>query len=151
MVGPVPSNTQVLSTPTPGSRAAIRAADHVSCGKRLGFRPQQEHKKGPDEALNHARAVLPNMISTLGFSSDRARESGDSSSQPPVEWACAGGSSRIAGRQSASVLRDKLERAAQQLTTSLLAILLDQLLDARKLCRSICVWLNHAVSVMGDD
>jgi hypothetical protein len=44
-------------------------------------------------------------------------------------------------------LAPQLERAAQQVTTFLLAILLDQLLDARKLCRSIGVWKNHSLSL----
>ncbi len=44
-------------------------------------------------------------------------------------------------------LSPQLERTAQEPTTFLLAILLDQLLDARPLCRSISVWRSHAVSV----
>ena len=44
-------------------------------------------------------------------------------------------------------LAPQLERALQHLTAFLLAILLDQLLDMRKLCRSIGVWRNHPVSV----
>jgi hypothetical protein len=44
-------------------------------------------------------------------------------------------------------LAPQLEGAPQQLTTFLLAILLDQLLQARKLCLGIGVWRNHAISV----
>ena len=41
----------------------------------------------------------------------------------------------------------QLEGAPQEQPTFLLAITLDQLLDARKLCRSIGVWKNHSISV----
>src|SRR5436190_14665268 len=44
-------------------------------------------------------------------------------------------------------LAPQLERAPQELTTFLLAISLDQLLDARKLCRRIGVSRNHSISV----
>jgi len=44
-------------------------------------------------------------------------------------------------------LAPQLEGAPQEQPTFLLAIPLDQLLDARKLCRSIGVWRNHAISV----
>ena len=41
----------------------------------------------------------------------------------------------------------QLEGAPPEQPTFLLAITLDQLLDARKLCRSIGVWKNHSISV----
>ena len=41
----------------------------------------------------------------------------------------------------------QFERAMQELTTFLLAILLDQPLEAREPCRSIRVWGNHGTSV----
>jgi len=44
-------------------------------------------------------------------------------------------------------LSPQLERAAQQLTTFSLAILFDQLLDARQLCRTVGLWKNHSISV----
>jgi hypothetical protein len=44
-------------------------------------------------------------------------------------------------------LAPQLERAPQELTPFLCAILLDPLLDARKRCRSIGVWKNHSISV----
>jgi len=44
-------------------------------------------------------------------------------------------------------LAPPLEGAPQEQPTFLLAIPLDQLLDARTLCRSIGVWRNHSISV----
>jgi hypothetical protein len=44
-------------------------------------------------------------------------------------------------------LAPQLEGAPQEQPTFLLAIPLDQLLDARKLCRSIGLWRNHSISV----
>jgi hypothetical protein len=41
----------------------------------------------------------------------------------------------------------QLESPLQKASTFLLAVLLDQLLDAHKLCRSIAVWRNHSISV----
>jgi len=45
----------------------------------------------------------------------------------------------------------RLEGAPQEQPTLLLAIPLDQLLDAPKLCRSIGVWRNHSISVWDDE
>ena len=44
-------------------------------------------------------------------------------------------------------LAPQLEGAPQEQPTFLVAIPLDQLLDARKLCRSIGVWRSHSISV----
>jgi hypothetical protein len=44
-------------------------------------------------------------------------------------------------------LAPQLERAPQEMLTLLLAISLDQMLNARKLCHSIGVWRNHSISV----